>query len=372
MLIGVPKEIKPQENRVGLTADSVKRLVTEGNKVVVETGAGNGSGFTDQDYISAGASIYNSAKEIFDNSEMIIKVKEPQKEEVELLKKDQLLFTYLHLAANKELTLGLMNSGSACIAYETVTDENNRLPLLAPMSEVAGRMSIQNGAKCLESNMGGMGKLLSGVPGVEPATVTILGGGIVGMNAAKLASGLGAKVYILDVNPSRLKYLDEIMSSNVFTLYSNNHTIIEMLPKTDLLIGSVLVVGDKAPNLIKKSMLTLMKKGSVIVDVAVDQGGCVETCKPTTHANPTYEIDGIVHYCVANMPGAVPFTSTTALANTTYPYIKNIANNGYIKAFTNDASLLKGLNIFKGIITHKGVSNAFNKNYVDPLTAIQN
>ena len=372
MIVGVPKEVKNNEKRVPILPFGVEDLVKSGHKVIVETLAGMGSGFSDDLYEKYGAKIVSNAKDVYSNSELIIKVKEPQEEEYSLIHSDQILFTYFHFAASQTLTESIQDSKSIAIAYETVQNNNGELPLLTPMSEVAGRMSIQNGAKCLESNMGGMGKLLSGVPGVEPATVTILGGGIVGMNAAKLASGLGAKVYILDVNPSRLKYLDEIMSSNVFTLYSNNHTIIEMLPKTDLLIGSVLVVGDKAPNLIKKSMLTLMKKGSVIVDVAVDQGGCVETCKPTTHANPTYEIDGIIHYCVANMPGAVPFTSTTALANTTYPYIKNIANNGYIKAFTNDASLLKGLNIFKGIITHKGVSNAFNKNYVDPLTAIQN
>ena len=370
MIIGVPKEVKNNEKRVPILPFGVEDLVKSGHKVIIETMAGNGSGFSDDLYKQYGATIVPTAEEVYLNSELIIKVKEPQPEEYNLIRKDQILFTYFHFAANKILTESMEHSKCIAVAYETVQNNNGELPLLTPMSEVAGRMAIQNGAKCLEANMGGMGKLLSGVPGVLPATVTILGGGIVGMNAAKLASGLGAKVYILDVNPARLKYLDEIMAPNVFTLYSNNHTIKDMLPKTDLLIGSVLVVGAKAPNLVTRNMLSIMKKGSVIVDVAVDQGGCVETCKPTTHANPIYEIDGILHYCVANMPGAVPFTSTIALANSTYPYIKKIANLGYIDAFKANPDLIKGLNIYKGIITHKGVAKTFNKKYINPLEAI--
>ena len=370
MIVGVPKEVKNNEKRVPILPFGVEDLVKSGHKVVVETRAGIGSGFSDELYEKYGATIVPTAEDVFLNSELIIKVKEPQPEEYNLIRKDQIIFTYFHFAANKILTESMENSKCIAVAYETVQNNNGELPLLTPMSEVAGRMAIQNGAKCLEANMGGMGKLLSGVPGVEPATVTILGGGIVGMNAAKLASGLGAKVYILDVNPARLKYLDEIMAPNVFTLYSNNHTIKDMLPKTDLLIGSVLVVGAKAPNLVTRNMLSLMKKRSVIVDVAVDQGGCVETCKPTTHANPIYEIDDILHYCVANMPGAVPFTSTIALANSTYPYIKKIADLGYLEAFKNDSTLIKGLNIYKGIITHKGVAKTFNKNYLNPIEAL--
>jgi len=297
---------------------------------------------------------------------MIIKVKEPQPEEVTMIREDQVVFTYFHFAANEHLTHGMVDSGSIAIAYETVQSENQKLPLLIPMSEVAGRMAVQNGAKCMESNMGGRGKLLSGVPGVEPATVTILGGGIVGMNAAKLAAGLGAKVNILDISHDRLKYLDDIMPSNVFTLFSNRHTILDLLPKTDLLIGAVLIVGAKAPNLITEDMLKLMPSRSVIIDVAVDQGGCVETCKPTTHKNPTYEVNNIIHYCVSNMPAAVPYTSTIALANATYPYIRKIANYGYRHALNNDAALMKGLNIHSGNITHQGVADAFGMTYSSP------
>ena len=363
MVIGVPKEIKNNEKRVSIIPFGVEDLKKSGHSILVETGAGAGSGFDDDLYLNSGAEIIESSTEIYQKADLIIKVKEPQPEEYELIQSNQIVFTYFHFAADKNLTLGMIDSKSISIAYETVQNDNGELPLLTPMSEVAGRMAVQNGAKCLEGNMGGIGKLLSGVPGVEPATVTILGGGIVGMNAAKLAAGLGAKVYILDINASRLKYLDDIMPSNVFTLYSNKHTILELLPHTDLLIGSVLIVGAKTPNLVTREMLSIMQKGSVIIDVAVDQGGCVETCKPTTHANPTYEIDGIIHYCVANMPGAVPFTSTIALANSTYPFIKNIANNGYELAFKNNPSLLKGLNIFKGKVTHQGVADAFDIAY---------
>ena len=366
MVIGVPKEIKNNESRVSIIPFGVEDLKKAGHSILVQSQAGSGSGFSDEIYAQAGATIIKSPAEIFQKADLIIKVKEPQPDEYGMICEDQIVFTYFHFAANESLATGMINSKSIAIAYETVQNNDGELPLLTPMSEVAGRMAVQNGAKCLEGNMGGIGKLLSGVPGVEPATVTILGGGVVGMNAAKLAAGLGAKVYILDINASRLKYLDDIMPPNVFTLYSNHHTIIDMLPKTDLLIGSVLVVGAKAPNLVTRKMLSLMQKGSVIIDVAVDQGGCVETCKPTTHADPTYEIDGIIHYCVANMPGAVPFTSTIALANTTYPYIKLLANKGYETAFKSNPSLLKGLNIFKGSVTHEGVADAFDMPFTPP------
>ncbi len=370
MIIGIPKEIKNNENRVSLLPFGVEDLSRLGHTVIVQSNAGVGSGFADDDYLKAGAKIVESPEEVFAHADMIVKVKEPQPEEYALIREDQIIFTYFHFAASEKLTRGIADTGSIAIAYETVQTGDNQLPLLIPMSEVAGRMAVQNGAKCLEGNMGGIGKLLSGVPGVEPATVTILGGGVVGMNAAKLAAGLGAKVYILDIDASRLKYLDDIMPSNVFTLYSNSHTIQDLLPKTDLLIGAVLVVGAKAPNLVTRDMLSLMQKGSVIVDVAVDQGGCVETCQPTTHAKPTYEVDGIIHYCVANMPGSVPFTSTIALANTTYPYVKQIAEQGCLDALQANDALLKGLNIYKGMVTHQGVATAFNLDYTPPAIVL--
>jgi len=370
MIIGIPKEIKNNENRVSLIPFGVEDLCKNGHTVIVETNAGKGSGFFDEDYTVAGAQIESTAKAIFEKADMIVKVKEPQPHEVEMIKPNQIVFTYFHFAADKELTESIIKSSSIAIAYETVQTDNGQLPLLIPMSEVAGRMAVQNGAKCLEASMGGRGKLLSGVPGVEPATVTILGGGIVGMNAAKIAAGLGAKVNILDINADRLKYLDDIMPSNVFTLYSNRHTILDLLPTTDLLIGAVLVVGAKAPNLITREMLSLMPERSVIIDVAVDQGGCVETCRPTTHKDPTYDVDGIIHYCVTNMPGAVPYTSTIALSNTTYPYILKISNKGYKAALLADHALMKGLNIYKGKITHHGVAEAFDLTYTDTEKAL--
>jgi|TARA_B110000467_G_scaffold14473_1_gene12499 alanine dehydrogenase len=370
MIIGIPKEIKDNESRVSLIPFGVEDLCRNGHTVIIEKNAGIGSGFSDEDYSAAGAQIQTNAKTVFEKSDMIIKVKEPQPNEVEMIKPDQIIFTYFHFAADKKLTESIIKSSSIAIAYETVQADNGQLPLLTPMSEVAGRMAVQNGAKCLEASMGGRGKLLSGVPGVDPATVTILGGGIVGMNAAKLAAGLGAKVNILDISADRLRYLDDIMPANVVTLYSNKHTILDLLPKTDLLIGAVLVVGAKAPNLITRKMLSFMPERSVIVDVAVDQGGCVETCRPTTHKNPTYSVDGIIHYCVANMPGAVPYTSTIALSNTTYPYIKSIANRGYQEALLSNKSLVKGLNIFKGVVTHKGVAESFGLPYIEPERAL--
>ncbi|MAP66167.1 MAG: alanine dehydrogenase [Candidatus Marinimicrobia bacterium] len=371
MIVGVPKEIKADENRVALLPFAVQRLTNLGCKVIIENNAGIGSGYTNTDYINSGATVVEKSSEVFAQSDMIIKVKELQPTEFEIVREEQIIFTYFHFAADKKLTDNFIESNAIAISYETVQKDDGSLPLLVPMSEVAGRMAIQNGAKALEANMGGKGLLLSGVPGVEPATVTILGGGIVGMNAAKLAAGLGSKVYILDVSANRLKYLDDIMPSNVFTLYSHEHNIKEVLSRTDLLIGSVLIPGAKAPKLVNREMLSILKPGSVIVDVAVDQGGCIETSKPTTHKNPTFVVDDIIHYCVANMPGAVPFTSTTALCNVTYPYIEYIVENGLKKALLNNSSLAKGLNIYKGKITHQGVSDAFNYNFTNFKDIIQ-
>ena len=367
MNIGIPKEVKDNEYRVSITPYGVFELSKLGNKVFVEKNAGIGSGFTDKMYVKSGAHIVETAQDVFEKSELIVKVKEPQPSEIKMINEKHTVFTFFHFAADIEMTKNILETGSTSIAYETVQNPDGSLPILVPMSEVAGRMSIQNGAKCLEGSMGGMGKLLSGVPGVESATVSIIGGGVVGSNAAKLAAGLGAKVNILDVDMDRLRYLDDFMPRNVQTLYSNNHNINSVLYETDLLIGAVLVVGSKAPNLISKNMLSNMKYGSVIVDVAVDQGGCVETCRPTTHKNPTYEVNDIIHYCVANMPGAVPYTSTIALANATFPYIKSIADKGYKTALKNNDSLVNGLNIFKGHVTHAGVANAFNLTYESPL-----
>ena len=365
MIIGIPKEIKDNEKRVSLTPYGALELVKDGNKVLIEKNAGLGSGFSDQSYIKSGAVICDTADDVFSNSELIVKVKEPQPNEINKIKEDQIVFTFFHFAASAELTKGVLDTGCTAVAYETVQSEDNMLPILIPMSEVAGRMSVQNGAKCLEGNMGGKGKLLGGVPGVDASTVTILGGGVVGSNAAKLAAGLGAKVYILDVNMNRLRYLDDVMPSNVQTMYSNEHNISDLLTFTDLLIGSVLVVGAKAPNLVTKDMLNIMNPGSVIVDVAVDQGGCVETCKPTTHKEPTYEVNNIVHYCVSNMPGSVPHTSTLALTNITLPYIKTLSKNSLKDAFLHDKSLSKGLNMYKGNICHESVAKTFDFNYTE-------
>lgn len=370
MNIGIPKEIKDNEKRVGLTPSGVLELISKGSVVYIEKSAGLGSGFTDTDYVNAGAHLVNSSEEIFDKSTLIIKVKEPQPEEVDRLNSKHILFTFFHFAADEELTISCIASGATCIAYETVQNNDGSLPILVPMSEVAGRMSIQNGAKCLEGNMGGKGKLLGGVPGVKPANVTIVGGGIVGSNAATMAAGLGADVKILDVNMDRLRYLDDVMPNNVTTIYSNSHNIKSLLKETDLLVGAVLIVGEKAPNLVSKDMLKLMPKGSVIVDVAVDQGGCVETCKPTTHKKPTYIVDDILHYCVSNMPGAVPYTSTIALTNITLPYIKNISTLGLKQALANDNRLLNGLNVYKGKITHEAVAKTFKLDYSDPSELI--
>ncbi len=363
MLIGVPKEIKTNENRVALLPVGASTLIKNGHKVVVETNAGLGSGFSDEDYKAVGAEIAASAKEIFAKAQMIMKVKEPIKQEYDLIKEGQILFTYFHFAASKELTEAIMKSKSVAIAYETVQKADRSLPLLIPMSEVAGRMAPQEGAKYLEMAMGGRGILLGGVPGTGPAEVMVLGGGIVGTNAAKIAAGFGAKVTIFDNNLYRLRYLDDVMPRNVTTMMSNEYYIRAALPKADLVIGAVLIPGTKAPKLVTKDMLKLMKEGSVIVDVSVDQGGCIETCKPTTHENPTYVIDGVLHYCVANMPGAVPHTSTLALTNATLPYAVEIANKGYEAAVKSNPEIKLGLNMIDGKITYKGVADAFDFEY---------
>jgi alanine dehydrogenase len=372
MLIGVPKEIKQNENRVAVTPGIALDLTQRGHDVLMEKTAGLSSGFSDSDYEAVNCRIVHSPKEIFDNVEMVVKVKEPQKEEIALCSSDLTMFTYFHFAASEKLTKLFLETGATAIAYETIMAKDGSLPLLIPMSEVAGRMSVQEGAKFLEKVKGGRGILLGGVPGVEPAKVTILGGGIVGTNAALIAAGLGANVFILDVNLNRLRYLDEIMPKNVRTIYSNQFNIREHLKQTDLLIGAVLIPGAKAPKLVTRDMLKLMRPGSVIVDVAVDQGGCIETCKPTTHEEPIYEVDDIIHYCVTNMPGAVPYTSTIALTNATNPYIQKLANDGILNALQNDRSLLQGLNIMNGQVTHKGVADAFGLKYTQPEKALKN
>ncbi len=360
MIIGVPKEIKIQEYRVGLTPEGVDALTRQGHTVNVETKAGLGSGFSDESYIKAGATILATAKEVYSIAEMIIKVKEPLAAEFPLIKPGQILFTYFHFAASKELTEAMMKSSAVCIAYETVELPDGSLPLLVPMSEVAGRMAVNVGAYYLGKPFGGKGKLLGGVPGVKPAEVLIIGGGIVGTQAAKMAAGLGANVTIMDTNLTRLRYLSDIMPANVVTQYSTVMAIQEKLPTVDLVIGAVLLHGAKAPHLIKKADLALMEAGTVVVDVAVDQGGCIETCKPTTHENPVYTEQNILHYCVANMPGAVPQTSTRALTQATLPYAIAIANKGWEKACVENAALAKGLNIKAGKILHKGVADAYN------------
>jgi alanine dehydrogenase len=366
MIVGIPKEIKSNESRVSMLPFGIEDLVKSGHTVLVEKDAGLGSGFSNQTYKDSGAKIIHSAQEIYQDSDLIIKVKEPQESEYSFIKENQMLFTYFHFAAEEKLLKAMQDSGATSIAYETVQDNSGKLPLLIPMSEVAGRLAIINGSKCLESNMGGKGKLISGVSGVEAANVLILGGGIVGSNAARLAAGLGANVYILDINHDNLRYLDDTMPANVHTIYSNRHALINLLPKIDLLVGAVLVVGAKAPKLIDRELLSLMDPGSVVVDVSVDQGGCIETTRPTTHQNPTFIEENVTHYCVANMPGSVPFTSTTALCNATFRYIKQLASNG-VNSFKDDPILLKGLNTYKGNITHPAVAESFNLNYTDPL-----
>jgi len=370
MRIGVPKEIKPQENRIGLTPDSVKTLVSEGHEVLVESNGGFEAGFENDQFVKAGAKIAKSAEDIFNDSDIIVKVKEPQKVEVDMIRENQIIYTYLHLAAAKELTEGLIKSKSINIAYETVTDNNGRLPLLAPMSAVAGRMSVQAGAHCLEKNQKGRGVLLGGAPGGEPANVLILGGGVVGENAAIIATGMRAKVHIVDKSEVRLKQLIEIFGKKIIPEQSDKIDLNELVAEADLIVGGVLIPGAEAPKLVTKDMLKLMKRGSVIVDVAIDQGGCVETSKPTTHGNPTFIVDDVVHYCVANMPGGVPRTSTLALNQATLPYLVKLANKGYQKALKEDKNFLAGLNVCKGQVTYKAVADVFGYDYVDPSLAL--
>jgi len=371
MKIGVPKEVKPQENRIGLTPDSVKSLVLNGHEVLIENNGGFEAGFDNEQYKSAGAKIIQKVEDIFNDSDIIVKVKEPLSNEVKMIRENQVVFTYLHLAAAKELTQGLINSKSICIAYETVTDNNGRLPLLAPMSAVAGRMSVQAGAHCLEKNQKGRGLLLGGAPGVEGGTVVILGGGVVGENAAIIATGMKAKVHIIDKSETRLKQLTEIFGNKIIPQQSDKIDLKKLISEADLLVGGVLIPGAEAPKLITKDMLKLMKRGSVIVDVAIDQGGCVETSKPTTHAEPTYVIDDVVHYCVANMPGGVPRTSTIALNKATLPFLNKLATNGYQKALREDKNFLEGLNVYKGQVTYKAVADVFGHSFVPPLDVIK-
>ena len=372
MRIGVPKEIKPQENRIGLTPDSVKTLVSEGHEVLVENNGGFEAGFDNDQYKNAGAKIIEKADDIFNDAEIIVKVKEPQKVEVEMIKENQIVYTYLHLAAAKELTEGLVKSKSINIAYETITDDNGRLPLLAPMSAVAGRMSVQAGAHCLEKNQKGRGVLLGGAPGGEPANVLILGGGVVGENAATIATGMKAKVHVVDKSEARLKQLVEMFGDKIIPEQSDKIDLKKLVAEADLIVGGVLIPGAEAPKLVTKDMLKLMKRGSVIVDVAIDQGGCVETSKPTTFNNPTFIVDNVVHYCVANMPGGVPRTSTIALNKVTLPYLVKLANRGYQKALSEDKNFLAGLNVHKGHVTYKAVADVFGHEYVNPGDAIKN
>ncbi|MBR9855063.1 MAG: alanine dehydrogenase [Algicola sp.] len=360
MTVGIPKEIKNNESRVGMTPAGVFELVKNNHTVYVQSGAGEGSGFFNHDYQKAGGTILDTIGQVYAMSDMIVKVKEPIAEEYNLIQEGQIVFTYFHFASSEALTKAMIKSKAICIAYETVEDEDGTLPLLTPMSEVAGRMAIQQGAKYLEKPVKGKGVLLGGVPGVSPGRVLVLGAGTVGIQAAKMAAGLGAQVTILDVNMKRLRYVNDIMPSHVVTGFSNEFNIRKYIKTHDLIIGGVLLKGAKAPNLITRDMLKDMHPGTVIVDVAVDQGGCVETTKPTTHEDPVYIIDDVVHYCVANMPGAVPYTSTVALTNVTLPYVLQLANNGWKSACNLDKSLEKGLNIVKGEIVYKEIAETFH------------
>ena len=363
MIIGVPKEIKNHEYRVGLTSGSVRELIVNGHEVLVQAKAGDAIGYTDEMYLEAGAKIIDSPEEIFATADMIVKVKEPQKNECKMLRKDQILFTYLHLAADLPQTELLLDSGCIAIAYETVTDNKGRLPLLTPMSEVAGRLSVQAGAHCLEKAQGGRGVLLGGVPGVKPADVVVIGGGIVGLNAIRMAIGMEAHVTVIDKSVDRLKELDDYFGPKLNTIYSTKDSLDFYVTKADLVIGAVLVPGAAAPKLVTRNMIKKMAKGSVLVDVAIDQGGCFETSKATTHDDPTFVVDDVVHYCVANMPGAVASTSTEALNNSNLPYALKLANLGYKGALAQDPHLLNGLNIHKGDLTYEAVAETFNLKY---------
>jgi alanine dehydrogenase len=364
MIIGLPKEIKNNENRVALTPAGVKELVKHGHTLFVQHTAGWNSGFSDADYEAAGAVILPTIEETYDKAEMIIKVKEPVDREYNLICSGQLLFTYFHFASEEKLLHAMLKSGATCVAYETI-EKDRTLPLLVPMSEIAGRMSVQEGARFLEKPQGGKGVLIGGVPGVKPAKVLVLGGGIVGYNATVVAAGMGADVTIVDTSLPRLRYLSEVLPANVKTLYSSTHNIEQELPHTDLVIGAVLITGAKAPHLITRDMLKLLTKGSVLVDVAIDQGGCFETSHPTTHTEPVYEVDGVIHYCVANIPGAVAQTSTLALTNATLPYALQLADKGWKAACTADAGLKKGVNAANGKITYPAVAETFGMEYVN-------
>ena len=363
MIVGILKEIKSEENRVCMTPAGAEVMIANGHTVVVEQNAGIGSGFEDADYTNAGAEVAATPNEIFERSDMVMHVKEPQPSEYGLIREGQIVFTYLHLAADEEQTHGLIKSKGVCIAYETIQKPDGSLPLLTPMSEVAGRMAIQQGAKYLEMAQGGHGVLLGGVPGVDPGNVVVIGGGIVGINAAKMACGLGAKVYILDMNLDRLRYLSDVMPANCFNLFSSPATLRELITTADVVVGAVLIPGAKAPKLITREMLKTMKPGSVLVDVAIDQGGCFETSKATTHGDPIYEVEGVVHYCVANMPGAVPRTSTLALTNATLPYAVAIANKGWKAAMQESEEIKLGANVVDGKVTYKAVAEAFGLDF---------
>lgn len=365
MLVGVPKEIKKQEHRVGLVPSSVREFVERGHQVIVETNAGAAIGFSDDVYRAAGAVIAPTAAEIFQKADMIVKVKEPQAQECAMLREDQILFTYLHLAADKEQAEGLVKSGCIAIAYETVTGADGRsLPLLAPMSEIAGRLSVQVGAHYLQKHLGGVGRLIGGVPGVRPARVAILGGGVSGFNAARMATGLEADVVILEKSPDRMRYLDDYFAGRATVIHSTKDSIEEYASQSDLVIGAVLIPGASAPKLMTKEMLKGMIPGSVVVDIAIDQGGCLETSKPTTHNDPVYTIDNVIHYCVANMPGAVPLTSALALNQAVLPYALRLADKGWAGALASDKGFMAGLNVFKGQVTHLGVAESLNMPYV--------
>ncbi|BBO19154.1 alanine dehydrogenase [Candidatus Brocadia pituitae] len=363
MIIGVPKETKSDEYRVALVPAGVEELLKRGHTVIIEQGAGSGSGISDEEYQRAGAQLVVERGEIYDKAQLVMKVKEPLPEEYPLLREEQIVFTFFHFAASKQLTDATLKAKAVAIAYETIRDEHGQHPILTPMSEVAGRMSIQEGAKYLEKPMLGRGILLSGVPGVAPAEVVIVGGGVVGTNAAKVASGFGARVTMLDINTGRLRYLDDIMPKNVVTLISNTQNIRQKVRDADLLIGAVLIEGARAPHVVTKEMVQTMKPGAVIVDVAIDQGGCIETSKPTNHSNPVYREYDVLHYCVTNIPSAVACTSTHALANVTLPYAREIADKGYERAARENPAILKGINMVKGVLTNKAVADAFGMSY---------
>jgi alanine dehydrogenase len=363
MIVGVPREIKQDEYRVAMLPVGVEELLRRGHQVLVEAGAGLGSGIADHDYLRNGAELVSDAAEIFARADLIVKVKEPQKSELRLMRRGQVMFTYFHLAADRQLTEALLATGTTCVAYETLADDQGRLPLLTPMSEVAGRMSIQEGAKFLERPQMGRGILLGGVPGVAPAYITILGGGVVGANAGKIAAGFNADIVILDINMDRLRYLDDIMPPNVNCLFSDRHTVREQLAKADLVIGAVLIPGAKAPMLVEREDLRRMKPGSVIIDVAIDQGGCIATSRPTSHSNPTYIVDDVVHYCVTNMPGAVGRTSTFALCNVTLPWVLEIAQRGIEAAARDLRPMARAINLHEGEVTNKAVADTFGLQY---------